>query len=79
MVVHKQHIREDDVAALDVRFRARGRFRIAAPLGGRVQRERQPRQLRFELGANAIDRARDMAVERDDHEMERRRFGPLGR
>ena len=66
VVLHEQHGGDDDVGLRDVRAAAFERFRIASPLGGGVQGEREARQLARELGAGALDRAGEVTVQRHD-------------
>jgi hypothetical protein len=60
----------DDVGAPDVGARALDRRGVGVPLRLHVQRQLEAGQLALELRARGLERAREVRVERDDHESE---------
>ena len=72
MILHEQHGGDDDVGCLDVGAAALQALGIVPPFGGGVQAKLTDLGYRaLELRTRALDRARKMTVERDDHEADR--------
>ena len=75
VLVHEQHGREHDVGLRDVGPTGRQRRGIVVPLGGRVEAQHQPGHLGPEAQARPLHRARQVIVERDDDDADRRPSG----
>ena len=73
VVLHKEHVGEDNVASRDVFFAKGERFRVVVPVGRRVKGQLQAWELVCQLAAGTLDRTRDVAVQRYDNDANRRR------
>jgi hypothetical protein len=76
VVVHEHHRHEHDVGLRDVGLAALQRGRLI-PLGRRVQRQAQPRQLAQQHVLGALGRAGQMAVQRHDGDAQRHVAGAV--
>ena len=74
MVVHEQHVGDDDVGAFDVGARGHQLGLVLAPFGGGVQAQHQARQFAAQRFGGAIDGARQMPVQRHDDDADRDRL-----
>ena len=74
MVVEEQHRRDDHVALGDVGYAAIERARVMVPVGGGVEADGDVGAVPGEPRRGTLGGARQMIVERDDHDVQ---GGPL--
>ncbi len=73
MLLHEQHGAEDDVGVVDGAAAAGESPLVARPFGGGVQRQVQSRQARRHAHPRSRDNTRQVVVQRDDGDADRRR------
>ena len=72
MVVEEQHRRDDDVAATDIGNAAVERAGIAVPVGSSVEADGNARAVLGEARGGPLGGARQVVVERNDHDVQGR-------